>query len=94
MPVADDASVRLQLRLAGSACADAATGAREVRPHACQAWQLVLELRQFHLEPTLVGLRVLGEDVEDEAAAVQHLDREQLLERALLVRAQLIVRDE
>ena len=83
--LADDAPVGLQLRLAGAPGADAAAGAREVRPQARQARQLVLELGELDLEAALVRLGVLGEDVQDEAAAVEDLDREELLERALLV---------
>ena len=89
--LADDPSVRLQLRLAGPAGADAAAGAREVGPQAGQARQLVLELGQLHLEAALVGLGVLGEDVQDQAAAVEDLDLEQLLQGALLIGRQLVV---
>ncbi len=59
-----------------------------------QARQLVLELRQLHLEPALVGPRVLGEDVEDQPAAVDDLDLDQRLERLLLRRRQLVIGDE
>ena len=41
-----------------------------------------------------MGLGVLGEDVEDQAAAVEDLDPEQALERLLLVGRQLVVGDE
>jgi hypothetical protein len=37
---------------------------------------------------------MLGEDVEDESAAVEYLDGQQLLERTLLVGRELIVRHE
>ena len=69
----------------GTARADAALGAREVRPQARQARQLVLELGQLDLEAAFVGPRVLGEDVEDQAAPIEHLDAQQALERLLLV---------
>ena len=81
-------------RLAGSAGADAAAGAREVGPQPGQARQLVLELGQLDLEAALVGLGVLGEDVEDQPAAVEDLDLEQALERLLLVGRELVVGDE
>ena len=48
--------------------------------------QLVLELCQLHLEAPLVGSGVLGEDVEDQAAPVNDLDLQELLEGALLAR--------
>ena len=85
-PRSDDPPVGLELGLAGTPRADAAARARQVRPHAGQPRQLVLELGELHLEPALVGLRVLGEDVEDQPAAVDDLDLQQLLERALLAR--------
>ena len=66
----------------------------QVRPQPGQARQLVLELGELDLEPALVGLGVEGEDVEDQPAAVDDLDVEQLLERALLGRRQLVVGDE
>ena len=87
----DDATVGLQLGLAGASRADAATGAREVRPHAGQTGQLVLELSQLDLQPTLMRAGVLGEDVEDQAAPIEHLDRQQFLQRLLLLGAELIV---
>ena len=69
-------------------------GPRQVGPQPGQARQLVLELGELDLEPALVGLGVEREDVEDQPAAVDDLDLEQLLERALLGRRQLVVGDE
>ena len=94
MRVADDPAVGLELALARSPGADPAAGPRQVGPQPGQAWQLVLELGQLDLETALVGLRVQREDVEDEPAAVDDLDVEQLLERTLLGRRQLVVGDE
>ena len=93
-PVADDPPVGLELALAGSPGADPAAGPREVGPQPGEARQLVLELGELDLEAALVGLGVLGEDVEDEPAAVDDLDVEEALERLLLGRAQLVVGDE
>ena len=92
--VADDPPVGLELGLAGTARADAALGPRQVGPQPGQARQLVLELGELDLEPALVGLRVQGEDVEDQPAAVDDLDVEQALERLLLAGRQLVVGDE
>ena len=72
--------------LAGSARADAALGPRQVGPQLGQPRQLVLELGELDLEPALVGLGVEGEDVEDQPAAIDHLDVQQALERLLLAR--------
>ena len=92
--VADDPPVGLELALAGAARADPALGPRQVGPQPGQARQLVLELGELDLEPAFVGLGVQGEDVEDQPAAVDDLDVEQLLERLLLGRRQLVVGDE
>ena len=93
-PVADDPPVGLELALARAPGADAALGPREVGPEPRQARQLVLELGELDLEAALVGPGVLGEDVEDQPAAVDDLDLDQLLERLLLRRRQLVVGDE
>jgi hypothetical protein len=71
--------VRLQLGFTGALGADgpAAAGARlalQMGPHACEAGQKVLVLGQLHLEPALPGPGPLGEDVQDQPAAVQHLN--------------------
>src|SRR5436189_4887232 len=55
--LADDPPVRLELALARAAGPDAATGPRQVRPEAGEPRQLVLELRELHLEATLVRAR-------------------------------------
>ena len=93
-PRPDDPPVGLELALAGTAGADPAAGPRQVGPQPGQARQLVLELGELDLEPALVGLGVQREDVEDQPAAVDDLDLEQLLERALLGGRQLVVGDE
>ncbi len=93
-PFADQSPVRLELALAGAPRADPAAGAREVRPHAGQTRQVVLERGELDLEAALLRLRVPREDVDDQCRSVQHLAVEQLLEAALLVRLQLVVDDE
>src|SRR5207247_1988886 len=54
----------------------------------------VRELRQLDLELAFGAARALGEDVEDERGAVDHLDAERLAEVALLDRRERIVGDE
>ncbi len=93
-PGPDDPPVGLELALARSARADPAAGARQVGPQLGQPRQLVFELGELDLEAAFVRLGVQREDVEDQPAAVDHLDLEQLLERALLGRRQLVVGDE
>src|SRR5690606_36281052 len=63
----------------------------KVGPHAGQARQTVLQLRQLDLETPLVRLRATREDVEDERRSVDHLELERLLEVALLRRGEVAV---
>src|SRR5439155_18174440 len=49
----DEPAIFFELRLAGTAEADAALVARQVRPHLAQPRQGVFELRQLHLQPGL-----------------------------------------
>ena len=65
--------------------------ALEVRPQAPHPREVVLELRQLDLELALGGVRVGGEDVEDDRRAVDHRDAERRLEVALLARRELVV---
>src|SRR5690606_10900264 len=73
------AAVGLQLGLAGAAGGHAAPAAAPAglagqRPApAAQPGEHVLHLRQGHLGAALPGLGVLGEDVQDERGAVDHL---------------------
>jgi hypothetical protein len=82
--VADEAAVRLELRLAGATGADPPLQTLEVRPLARQPRQEVLVLGELDLEGSLAGVGVLGEDVEDEGGAVEDLDLERFLQVALL----------
>jgi hypothetical protein len=71
-----------------------AAGPGEVRPEPREAGQLIFQLGELHLEPAIVRARVLGEDVQDQPASVDHLDREEPLEGLLLTRRQLVVSNE
>ena len=62
-----------------------------MRPQAAHAREVVLELRELDLELALGGVRVRGEDVEDDRGAVDHRHAERLLEVALLARRELVV---
>ena len=95
-PVAGEAAVGLDLRLARAPGADAAVHAPgaealEVGPQAAHPGEVVLELRELHLELALGRVRVVGEDVEDHRGAVDHRDVERRLEVALLARRELVV---
>ena len=59
-----------------------------------QARQRVFELRQFHLKPRFERPGARGEDVEDQLAAVEHLDAEGLFEVAALGGVEVVVEDD
>jgi hypothetical protein len=88
---ADGAAVGLELRLARPSQPDAAPDARQVGPHARQAWQQVLELRQLHLHLRLGGARARRKDVENDLGAVHHAHRQRLLQVGPLRRRQGLV---
>ena len=94
---ADVAAVGLQLGLAGALGADGrAAGAAlplQMAPHADQAGQQVLVLGQLHLQAALLGSGPLGEDVQDQAAAVNDLHAQQLGQDADLRRRQVVIED-
>ena len=74
----DVAAVRFQLRLTRALGADGAlaAGARlalQVRPHTDKPGQQVLILGQLHLQAPLLGLGSLGENVQNQSAAVNDL---------------------
>ena len=90
------AAVGLKLGLAGAArtYGGAAAGGRlthQVRPHAGQAGQEVLVLRKLNLELAFACARPLGEDVEDEAAAVQHTHAQLFAQHTHLAGRELVV---
>ena len=96
----DATPVGLDLRLTGTTATDAltagdaATGlAGEVATPAAEALLHVAELRELDLGLALLGLRVLGEDVEDQPGAVDRLDLELVLEVAQLAGREVAVED-
>ncbi len=79
------APVGFELCLTRTAQTDAADRlARKVSPHTRQARHAVFQLRQFHLQAAFVGLRALGEDIENQRRAVDDLDVQLLFQIALL----------
>ena len=54
----------------------------------------MMQLRRLDLQPALLRAGSLGEDVEDQLSAVDHLDLELALQVALLPRRQLLVEDQ
>ena len=60
-------------------------------PAAHQSRRQVLKLGQLHLQFTFVGARPLGEDIQNQAGAIQHSAFEQLFQITLLHRTQRMV---
>ena len=65
-----------------------------MRPHTDQARQQVLILRELDLKPALLCLRPLGENVENQPAAVEHLHAEFFAQNAHLRGREVIVEDD
>ena len=92
--VGDQAAVELDLGLAGAAGrAGAAALALQVGPGADQAGFLIVEPRQFDLQPALLRPRAAAEDLENEPGAVDDLAVPFLFQIALLDRRQVVVDD-
>ena len=72
----DQPAVLFELRFAGAAQADAALSSATGGSTSSQARQGIFELGQFDLQPRFDGAGPAGEDVEDQFAAVEHLDVE------------------
>src|ERR1700733_16053478 len=62
-----------ELRLSGTAPADAAGVPRERVVFLAESGQAVLQLREFDLQLAVAALGALREDVEDELRAIEHL---------------------
>src|SRR5262249_21781975 len=92
--VADDAAVELERVPADPARAGAPRLPLEVRPRARQARQGVFELRQLNLRARLAAARAAGEDVENQAAAVDDRGAGDLLQVARLRRREVVVEDD
>src|SRR5680860_1596490 len=99
-PAIQLASVDFELGLTGSTGADARAAGHTtaglpgqgLAPTA-QARQQIGQLGKLHLRLALLGGGVLGEDIQDDDGAVEHLHLESLFEVALLGRGQLVVED-
>ena len=92
--LADQAAVSFQLGFAGTAQADTALLPFQVGPAADQAGCQVLQLGQLDLQLALVALGALGEDVENQAGAVQHAHVQAFFQIALLGRRQGVIEDD
>ena len=95
----DKTAVRFQLRLAGALRADGslAAGAAltlQMAPHTDQPGQQIAVLGQLHLQAALLGFCPLSENIQDQAAAVQHLNAQQLRQHPLLGGGKVIVEND
>ena len=90
-PVARQAAVGLDLGLARASRAYAAAEPLQMGPQPAHAREVVLELRELHLQLALGRRRVVGEYVQDDRGAVDHRDAHRLLEVPLLAREELVV---
>src|SRR5712664_994978 len=88
---ADRAAIGFELGFARSPEADTAADTRQVGPHARQARQQILELRQLDLQLRFVAARARREDVENDLGAVHHAHAEALLELDALHRREALV---
>ena len=88
-----DAPVDLELRLSGAAHVDAGAQAREYQALAAHARELVLELREVHLEGPFERVGVPGEDREDELRAVEDVGRDRVEHGGHLGRREVVLAD-
>jgi hypothetical protein len=65
-----------------------------MRPESREARKLILQLRKFHLQSTLVGARMHRKDVKDQAAAINHFHFKDLFKPALLGWRELVISDQ
>ncbi len=87
----DQPAVDFQLLFARPAHADAHLEPRQVIPHLLQPRQRVLQLGQLDRQSGLEGLRPAGKNVQNQLAAIKHLDAGGLLQVARLRRSEIVV---
>jgi len=102
-PLLHEPAVQFDLLLAGTARSDAhrcaARHLTKMRPHRAEPWRRVLELSDLDLELRLLRRGAMCEDVEDQLAAIDDLDRgafarDFLFERLDLARRKLVVEND
>ena len=91
--IADQPAVGFELSFAGTARADRALHAFEVRPLTGQPRQQVLMLGERDLDRAFAGSRALRKDIQNQRGAVDDLAVESFLEIALLGGRELVVAD-
>src|SRR5580765_6309834 len=88
-------AVGFQLRFTfTTAHADATLLPRQVAPKAGQTRQQMLQLRQLNLKFAFTGPRALGENIQDERGAVEHLAVEDFFQVAALGGRKLVIEND
>src|SRR5207253_1373189 len=87
----DQTTVGFELRFTGPAQTDTAADARQVCPHAFEARQQILQLRELDLHLRFGRTSTCRKDVEDQLGAIHDAHADVLLEIFTLGRAQLFV---
>ena len=90
-PFEDPTTVGLEFRLAWTTSPDAGAETGEFDSLATQAGEAVAVLSEFDLETALVGMGVLGEDIEDQGDTIHDVALERLVEIALLGGREIVV---
>ena len=85
--------IHFELGFARAAGADTAAQAGKMGPLARETRQQIFELCQLDLQLAFVAARALGENIENELAAVDDPDFERRFQIALLRRGQILVHD-
>ncbi len=93
-PVSDPAAVDLQFGFTRSPAADATHQAGHLDTPAGQAGQQVFELGQFYLYLAITAFGPSGKDIQNQLAAIQHLQLGHGGDAAYLSRCQLLVKDQ
>jgi hypothetical protein len=91
---AQQTPVDLDLLLALTALLHAALLPGEVSPLACQARQVVLDLRQLDLQTSFSRVRTLAEDNQNQGCPIEDLRLECSLQRAMLPRRQFKIKND
>src|SRR4029079_5646371 len=84
-------AVDFELGLTGTAGSDTTTLLAQLVAATAQAREPVAQLRQLDLHGAVLAGCVLSKDVEDQRDPIDHVDREELFEVALLRRRELVV---
>ena len=92
-PLPDVPAVAFQLGFAGAPGTDAAALPGKALAHTGQPGQQIFILGQLHLQAAFLGLGPLGENIQNQSAAVQHRYPQDLLQGTDMAGRQFVVKD-